>query len=160
MYEISHMLGNKRGSVLLKFHFPTPLLPPLSPLFTLPSAARLEESRRGDPGAAGAQLPARTSGSRHGRGNVGLTPPGSAGAHGEQRALLPHGRKGKGKEVSMASTSNPGLTGVALGTVAIPAGCWSGTALRAHRHEHWQTPGWRGLPAEVGFPETPGMFFP
>lgn len=36
MYEISHMLGNKRGSVLLKFHFPTPLLPPLSPLLTLP----------------------------------------------------------------------------------------------------------------------------
>lgn len=31
MYEISHMLRNKRGSVLLKFHFPTPLLPPLSP---------------------------------------------------------------------------------------------------------------------------------
>lgn len=69
MYEISHMLGNKRGSVLLKFHFPTPLLPPLSPLFTLPCAARLEESRRGEPGAAGPQLPAGTPGSGHGWGD-------------------------------------------------------------------------------------------
>lgn len=76
MYEISHMLGNKRGSVLLKFHFPTPLLPPLSPLFTLPCAARLEESRRGEPGAAGPQLPAGTPGSGHGGGDRGLEPPG------------------------------------------------------------------------------------
>lgn len=50
MYEISHMPGNKRGSVLLKFHFPAPLLPPLSPLFSLPSAAAgAERERRSEP---------------------------------------------------------------------------------------------------------------
>lgn len=97
MYEISHMLGNKRGSVLLKFHFPTPLLPPLSPLFTLPCAARLEKSRRGDLGAAGPQLPPRTPGSRHGGGTVGLTPQAWL-EHMESRELcFPTGEKGRGK---------------------------------------------------------------
>lgn len=75
----------------------------------------------------------------------------------------------------MASTSIPGLTRVALGSVAVPAGCWPGMALGACggravsqdtllRHGHRQTPGWRDLSAEqrveVGFPETPGMFSP
>lgn len=164
MYEISHMLGNKRGSVLLKFHFPTPLLPPLSPLFTLPCAARLEQSERGDPGAAVPQLPAGTPGSGHGRGTARLTPLDSAGAHGEQTALLPHGRKGKGERGEHGECehprSHPGLWGH-------PGGMLVGMALgdrggKVVSQNILQTPGWRGLLAEqrveMVFPEPPGMF--
>lgn len=93
MYEISHMLGNKRGSVLLKFHFPTPLLPPLSPPFTLRCAVRLEESRGGDRGAAGPQLPAGTPAPGHCRRTMDLTPL----EHRESRELcFPTGRKRRG----------------------------------------------------------------
>lgn len=125
MYEISHMLGNKRGSVLLKFHFPPPLLPPLSP--RSPCPARLEQSSRAEPGAAG---PSSGTGSGHGSRGSGTGPaPGSAGAHGQQPASLPQGTQGEEKEVSVASASIPGLTRGAPGFVAIPAGCWQGTAL-------------------------------
>lgn len=75
--------------------------------------------------------------------------------------------------MSVVSTSILGLTGVALGLVAIPEGCWPGMAFGARGgravsqdtllwHDHRKTPGPRGLRAEqrveVGFPETPGMF--
>lgn len=113
MYEISHMPGNKRGSVLLKFHFPAPLLPPLSPLFSLPSAAAgAEQEKRTElscwqgpgTGTMGTQVWARCGERGHG--------PRVGGHRAAEGGLLLGGRMGMvgmGEEMSTASLGAAGL---------------------------------------------------